>query len=325
MAGPVSEARIGVRVAPLAIDTATALGWATAFGICSISYYVLRGLFTFEQGTLGRVLGWFGGAGKWVQAKIEGAEQKVTHWVGQAAAGSEQRMADAFHASANVLQSIGHEIYGLSVDYWQVAQWVSHVAWVGLRGEELATRGWYRDRADRAHAAALERASRVHGRAISHADQPPIAAGIRVHTKPIGARTTWIDTRELPNIRARDRVRDHAIPQDQAGLRARTREAEGGLERLWDRVGHLSWATAGVGAVALVTVALGRLGAGWFRCTNVRNVGRRLCGMNPSQLEGLLAGTLAIVGTISIVDFAKELQALVDEGAGAIHGLIREK
>src|SRR5439155_19408596 len=128
-------ARVAVRAAPLEIEAATAFGWAIAFGICAVSLYVLRGLFAFSEGTAGALIGWIAGVNKWVNSKLEHAEQKLTHWVGQAAASSEQRMADAFHASANELQSIGHEIYGQAIAYWQLAHWVYRLDKSVLSGE----------------------------------------------------------------------------------------------------------------------------------------------------------------------------------------------
>jgi hypothetical protein len=325
MPAPEAEARVAVRVGALAPTAAQTTGWAVAFGICAISYYILRGFFSFEQDTAGRVLGWIGGPGKWLQSKIESAAQRVTHWVGQAAVGSERRMADAFHASGNILDSIGHEIEAQAIAYWEGVRWIGHVSWVGLKAADRAASNAEHWLAVKAHLRAVDRTERAHAKAIRHSNTGPIAAGTHTITRPIAARTTWIDTHELPNTRARVREHGHAIPRDRTAARTREGALTEGLSTLWDHVRGLDRRVVGLGAVALVVTALGRVGAGWVRCSNVRNVGRRLCGMNPTQLESLLAGTLAIVGTISIVQFAEELQAIVGEGADAIHGLIREK
>ena len=80
---------------------------------------------------------------------------------------------------------------------------------------------------------------------------------------------------------------------------------------------------AGVAAGALV-LALSRLGLGWIRCRNVTKAGKRLCGMDTSLLDELLAGTVAIVGAVSVVEFAKGLQAIEGEGITIMRRLVRE-
>ena len=316
-------ARVAVRAAPLEIEAATAFGWAIAFGICAVSLYVLRGLFAFSEGTAGALIGWVPGVGKWVNSKLEHAEQKLTHWVGQAAASSEQRMADAFHASADLAQSLAHEVMGEAIATWHIAQWTSHVAWVALKGHHLAQGAWLRGAADEAHLKALERASRAHGKALTHADAPPIGAGIRTATKPIAARTTWIDTRELPGIRARQRARDQAIPQDQAGIRARTREAEGGIERLWDKVRHLDRVTTGVLASALVMTALGRLGMGWLRCSSINRIGNRLCRLDTRLLEGLLGASVITFAVSDLCEFTHLLSQAAQKAEPLLLDFVR--
>src|SRR5437764_1465863 len=47
--------------------------------------------------------------------------------------------------------------------------------------------------------------------------------------------------------------------------------------------------------------------------TNVYKVGKRACGMNPDLLESLLADTLLIAGTVSLVEFARGMQDVTEE------------
>jgi hypothetical protein len=61
-----------------------------------------------------------------------------------------------------------------------------------------------------------------------------------------------------------------------------------------------------------LTLALGRLGLGWARCSNVGKVGRRVCGMDASLLESVLADSLLILGTLSLVTFAEEMQDVTE-------------
>lgn len=67
------------------------------------------------------------------------------------------------------------------------------------------------------------------------------------------------------------------------------------------------------GISALLIAALGRVGLGWTRCSKVGKVGKQLCGMDEQLLGALLADTLLIVGTVSLVEFAQGMQGVVGE------------
>jgi len=82
-------------------------------------------------------------------------------------------------------------------------------------------------------------------------------------------------------------------------------------------VGRLEKTLAIAGATALVGAALARLGLGWLRCPRIAKAGKQLCGVNPNLLDSLLADTLLIAGTVSLVDFAKEMQGFTGEVADA--------
>jgi hypothetical protein len=83
------------------------------------------------------------------------------------------------------------------------------------------------------------------------------------------------------------------------------------------------WATIG-GFLLLLAKALSKMGLGWVRCSNVKRYGRSLCGMNTNLLEGLLADALLITSLISVVEFAKELQAIETEVVKGISLGVRE-
>src|SRR5262245_52283767 len=187
MSGYATDVRLGYRVARFVPDAATLFGWSIAFGICTISVYMLRGLFSFTEVTVGTLIGWVPGVGKWVNSKLEKAEQKLTHWVGSAAISSEVHMAAAFHGTAITVESIGHEIVGQSIAIWHLAQWTSHVAWHAALGNATTARYAKQLAADEAHLKALEKASLAHGQAISHADTGPIGAGVNKRTKAAAA------------------------------------------------------------------------------------------------------------------------------------------
>ena len=77
---------------------------------------------------------------------------------------------------------------------------------------------------------------------------------------------------------------------------------------------------AGSAAVtAAVGAALASLGASWIRCRNWKRVGREVCGMDSDLLSSLLLDVAVLTVAFNIEEFAKELQDVVGEAAGAIH------
>jgi hypothetical protein len=103
---------------------------------------------------------------------------------------------------------------------------------------------------------------------------------------------------------------------------ARAKAAAGSLGRdlsgALARLKRIEKAVTKAGAVALVGAALAALGAGWIRCPRVGKVGKSLCGVNADLLESLIADTLIIAGTVSLVEFAKGMQTITKEIEGPI-------
>lgn len=90
------------------------------------------------------------------------------------------------------------------------------------------------------------------------------------------------------------------------------------------RVRSIERATVGVGAAALVGLALGRIGLGWIRCRNVSKLGRGVCRSPVDLLDAILAGALLVYGTYSLVEFAREMQDVTEEVAPLIRAAFRE-
>lgn len=87
-------------------------------------------------------------------------------------------------------------------------------------------------------------------------------------------------------------------------IRAAEREVAG-LDR---RVRSLEKPAALAALAAILTATIARTSFRWLRCSRVRRVGKQVCGMDAGILDALLADTLLIVGTISLVEFAEGLQ-----------------
>lgn len=80
------------------------------------------------------------------------------------------------------------------------------------------------------------------------------------------------------------------------------------LRRVLRRVAALEGLLTAAGLTALVALVLTRLGVGWVRCSKVGRVGKAVCGLDESLLQSVLADSLAIFGTLSLLEFARELE-----------------
>jgi hypothetical protein len=102
----------------------------------------------------------------------------------------------------------------------------------------------------------------------------------------------------------------------------------GQLERDWSgikrRLRKLERAAGATGAVALFVAALAKLGLKWLRCKNVTKAGKAVCSADTQWLTSLLGDALVIASVISVVEFAKGLQAIEDEAVKILHQGIRE-
>jgi hypothetical protein len=121
-------------------------------------------------------------------------------------------------------------------------------------------------------------------------------------------KTTKIITRDLPAAIAA------AIAGTLPRIRTLEREASG-VEK-WIR-SHAE--PLGLGAIVGATAyALGKLGLTSSRCSNVQKYNKRLCGMEQGLLDSLLADTTLILGTVSLVEFARGMQGVTAEAVPLI-------
>jgi hypothetical protein len=108
------------------------------------------------------------------------------------------------------------------------------------------------------------------------------------------------------------------------GFGGKTGDWERWRTKVEGKLGKLGKA-AGVGAfLLLLAKSLEKMGANWIRCSNSKRYGKSICGMDSSLLEGLIADALLIVGAISIVEFAKELQAIEGVTVAGLRKFVRE-
>lgn len=129
--------------------------------------------------------------------------------------------------------------------------------------------------------------------------------------------------RERGIDRLNDRLRELVMPRIRALDQALTDVWGFTRRNLRTRIGNLERAAA-AGAIGAVAIAALTRVFPWWQCSNVRRLGKRACGMDPSLLDALLLGTLLVVGPISLVAFARELQGIIGPVSEGVRGSIRE-
>jgi hypothetical protein len=93
------------------------------------------------------------------------------------------------------------------------------------------------------------------------------------------------------------------------------------LGKLWKFRNYVLSAT---GAAAIVAAAIGGISASCVRKGNIAKTARRICGLDTHLLDTLLLDGLAIIGAVSVVEFAEALVAIEDEALKVMGGLIQE-
>ena len=160
------------------------------------------------------------------------------------------------------------------------------------------------------------------------------ATRAEAHAKSVGTALDHYKARTNPQIRHATHAVDVTLPHDIAGLRARNKalekarakdasaidDLEHGAAKTWEWINsHPLSAVTGLFAGA-VAVALARLGYGFLRCRSWRNLGRSLTCNDANVLADLLLAATLVVGTMSLVELAKEEQKIVGEAAKIVRG-----
>jgi hypothetical protein len=84
------------------------------------------------------------------------------------------------------------------------------------------------------------------------------------------------------------------------------------------RLGKIVKTLTPAGVLGLVLSAVAALDLGWTRCSNVKKVGKGVCGLSPSLLDDLLLGLVSIFGTLSLVELAEQYQKLIKDVSGEV-------
>ena len=228
---------------------------------------------------------------------IDKVDHGIRHALGVAIENTQAAWNTALHRTAEAVHWIGHEIAALAHDTAQAVEGVTVTQVTNV----------YR------------KVNPALARKVG-----ALAAAVAV----LERRLTHVVAREAHTATAKATAVEHAIalpgtdalPKVIPRVKELEQEAEAALKRAREFARRFGPAAL-LGTIAF---ALGKLGITWARCSNVNKVGKRACGMNPDLLESLLADTLLVAGTISVVEFAKELLAIETEVVAGLRAFVRE-
>lgn len=284
-AEPVVQVGGRVVIRALLVPFSVLAGYFVAWGVVFCMDAIVRAFFGTAEG----IVGWIPYAGRVLTSPLRAIEHKLTSFLGGLEAHFEHQMATRWYQLGQLFTRWAAETEAGAVTAWHIAH---RVAWVY---GQLAT-GKFGARLQRW---VEQEIAKLGGKTVTIIR--PVQARVVHVTKYVAAKTSAV-AGEL----------EHVIEWDLPRLRARTKALE-------DRVGKLARslrkevpALAGLSFVAAVAAVLARLGLSWARCNNVGKVGKSVCGMNPNLLESLLADSLIVAGSLSLVEFAHEMVGVTD-------------
>jgi hypothetical protein len=300
-AGPIVVTAGRVVLRGLLFPFAVLAGYFVAWGMVFCMDAIVRAFF----GTVTGAVGWIPFAGRVISSPLHAIEKKLTSFLGGLEAHFEHQMATRWHTLAQLVRQYAADTVATATAFATLAHKIAYVYGEAASGKLGARfQKWVLGELSKLHGITkvVVRTTKV----IEHSDVGPIAAGAASRVKPVARALEHVIELDLPRLRSRDRYLT-----DQVGRLWR-----------WTRT-HGREAASGVALGALV-FALGRLGIGWARCSNVRKLGRGACGMNPDLLDSLLAGALVVASPISVVELAKAAQTFTAEAEAGLRWFVRE-
>jgi hypothetical protein len=268
--------------------------------VCLGIVFVLHGFTTATVGGLGKLLGHIPGIGGVLSSPVNA----VYHWMNSVFAAAEHGLDAAF---AYWLHSFATLVHWIGAELEQNARWLHLLTGVVFGSTGLS--------------AAHRLIDWLHGRvaAVEHAAAHTIDWLGRFE-RSLPSRVEGV---VLPRLRPLERAIGVTIPHDIAGLRARAKSITERLDNLWQKVRTHDKLLGTAALTAAVAVALARLDLNWIRCRNWNRIGKGLCGSNASFIESLLADALLVVGSLSLVQLAEEVQPIVSDGARVVQDFWR--
>ena len=286
---PVIEETAPVLIRSLLIPFAVLAGYFLAWGIAFSIDAFCRGLF----GTINGVVGWIPYANRVVETPLHGIEKKILSFLGGLEAHFEHQMATRFHQLAQLIDWQAVTPVNAAIVEWNIARRLYRL-YQEIRSGQLQAHitAWVKQQL--AHLQGVQTVVIHKTTVIEKTIVGKSKAGAITVTKPIAAELDHVIEIDLPRIKARERA-----TQDE-------------LTRLWKWAHRRAVPIATGAALGALVYALGKLGIGWVRCSAVKSAGKRVCGMDRNLLDSLLADTLLIAGTLSLVEFAEEMRGVTE-------------
>ena len=284
-------------LAPLAVPLAEATGALTVIGLCTIITALVVGLVWFLNQTVGRVPI----LGPVINVGAHAAESGITDALGKWSASAHRHLGAALHSLARIGDWLGHEIEAhsrllntvarliLGPELYTALKLAIQRLLHGQHAQQAINQAQTRDN----HATRAQLKSASHEAHVAHTTAVAIPGQLS---------REW----DIPRLREQVKGLEH-----------------GAIDTFkWIKTHPRSLASAAfAGAVAW---ALGKVGASWIRCNPFRQNAKALCRSNPGWWEDLLAGSIALVGTLSVVEFVKDMQTLERDALDSFAAVIRE-
>lgn len=263
------------------------------------------------------------------------AVTNVENWTRSGMAASERSITWGLHAMWWVIQDTGHTIAQLSSDTYHGLASVNSAAadagaWAKAKVSK-ATLATMHAIAFAAVAAARAWWNTHFHRLDSRVTKLEHHAGVRQH--PGAGQGVVERTPPIPAPTVKPHPVTHgggiAVPLPVPALGNRVGITSKQMRRLARRIGKLEKATIGLGAVALVATALGRMGLGWLRCPSLGRLGKRFgCGgfalweaLLALSFDAWLVTDLCLIVN-AMTKAARLFAGEIDYLAGQISGLI---
>jgi hypothetical protein len=294
--------------APILAPLASLLACLIALGLVLVAHKFISALFGTAKGIVDQTIGRI----PWIGGKVAGAlhriEQRFNGYMTSIIEALEGVVAHSWHTLASAVSHLGYTIA-------HVARAVARVAWYVESRYSLpallyrALKALHNTGVFGKILHRVESLAHTLERVIYRPLSQPLRAAVHAGTAGLAGELDRLGDWTIPRVRS--------LTHEVASIRGLTRRLLRWLRR------HERLLAAGA-MTAAVAFALSRLGATWIRCGNWRKAGRAVCGMPPSLLDDLLAGLVAILGTISIVEFAKETQAVTEIAESGLRFFVRE-
>lgn len=273
------------------------VAFLVAFGIICLVVAIEKAFFTSVSGAVS----WIPGVGGWLKSGIHKAEQRVSHFMGDALSEVDAHIGYSWHQLARIGDRLGRDLSSLAVSVFGISAFLEQLVLHPRKGiNAILGRTHLNYTYGKATAGKVAQ--------IQHAQPRPGETATRAKHAAHAATAPVIGDLDVLERWASDRFK---------GLESQISD----LSRTVEKIGAEAAPVALTGALA---VAMGALGAEASRCSKTGRFNKMLCGMPDHLLESLLAGALIVATPISLVEFAKACQAFMSEAESGLRWFVRE-